>query len=63
MYRQNQNYIYELEEYKDDVPFENFNRPNNKCRFEGKEKVNFLPNAFSHWTYVATGGQFMIVDV
>ncbi len=60
MFRQQKTYIYELEEYKNDVPFENYNRPNNKSKLA---LGNTLPNAFSHWTYEVTGGEFMIVDV
>ncbi len=61
MYRQEKPFLYELEEYKGDVMFENFNRPNNQVKFEGRDST--LLNAFSHWTYEATGGNFIVVDI
>ncbi len=29
MFTSAKNYLYEIEEYKNDVPFDNYNRPNN----------------------------------
>lgn len=43
------------------LKFENYNRPNNAVKLG--DGTNTLPNAFSHWTYKATNGKFMIVDI
>ncbi|CDW91089.1 protein serine threonine kinase [Stylonychia lemnae] len=60
----NQN-IYKMENFQEtDQKFQNFNRPKQELKvideIFGEAK---LPNAFTHWTYAATGNRFMITDV
>ena len=57
--------FYEMEKLVDtDAKFEFFNRPNQQCDVK-HEKLGEarLPTAFTHWTYVVTGGEFMVVDL
>ena len=40
-----------------DAKFDYFNRPWEDCKVEvGEFGVPRLPSAFTHWTYVASGG-------
>lgn len=59
-------YIFELELLQDqpDVQFAYFNRPwgDFKTKEDKKGEIR-LPHAFSHWTYLATGGKFLVNDV
>ncbi len=66
LFRSQEPYIYELEEYFGDIKFENFNRPLNE-KFDIVRESEFgpvrLPHTFCHWTYKVTAGIVMIVDV
>jgi hypothetical protein len=67
LFKQRQPYIYEIEEYQGDLKFENYNRPKNDKFSTKKDSPYFgevrLPHTFAHWTNVATGGNYMIVDI
>jgi hypothetical protein len=67
LFKQKTPYVYELEEFQGDLTFRNFSRPNNDKFSIKQDSSNYgevrLPHTFAHWTYVATGGNFMIVDI
>ncbi|CDW73297.1 myosin heavy chain kinase a-like protein [Stylonychia lemnae] len=58
-------HIYKMENFQEtDQKFQYFNRPKQELKvideILGEAK---LANAFTHWTYAATGKRFMITDV
>eukprot|EP00347_Sterkiella_histriomuscorum_P007925 403347038 len=70
LFKQDIPYVYELERYqesKENIQFDNFSRPKGDPFTTIKESKFFgqvrLPHCFSHWTYVATDGNFMVTDI
>eukprot|EP00347_Sterkiella_histriomuscorum_P022195 403331341 len=66
LFKAENHYCYfEMESYMDaDIRFDIYNRPNGGLEvIDTQHGTARMPNAFSHWTYEATGGLFMITDV
>ena len=67
LFLQDEPMMFELEElFKEDEKkkFAFFNRPNGDFHLHDADGNQVrLPHAFTHWTYEATGGLFMITDL
>ncbi|CDW71151.1 myosin heavy chain kinase a-like protein [Stylonychia lemnae] len=70
LYNQEIKYVFELEEHQetsDYIKFDNFSRPRGDKFSTVTTHEHFgqvrLPHAFSHWTFMVTGGLVMITDI
>ncbi|CDW90773.1 myosin heavy chain kinase a-like protein [Stylonychia lemnae] len=70
LYKEDIKYVYELEEFQETnekIIFNNFNRPSGAKKDTLLQHPHFgkvrLPHAFTHWTYMVTGGLVIVTDI
>ena len=67
LFKENNNAIFELElfqNFNEDIKFTVFNRPWGDFKISDDKFGQIrMPHAFSHWTYVATDGKYIVTDV